>query len=302
MTSTLTRSGTITALMTSVAMVAFAANSVLARAALRDAGTDPGTFAAIRLCSGAAFLLILVAATRGPATARSTMSAHAWLSGAALFTYAACFSYAYLSLGAGTGALILFGVVQSAILGTAVIKGERPTILALSGLGIAMAGLVVLVGPGVSAPNPLGASLMVVAGLSWAVYTLRGRRAQDAVLGTAANFVHATPAALMLLVALVAVGAERMSASGLVLALASGALASGLGYALWYAVLPSLSRTNAGIVQLTPAPIAALAGLLLIGEPITIRVIVAAILILGGVALALIRPNRSASSDGSPDA
>ena len=292
MTATSTRSGTATALITAMAMVAFASNSVLARAALRDSGTDPGTFTVVRMCSGAAVLLLLVAATRGSTPARGTISAKAWVSGGALFTYAAGFSYAYLSLGAGTGALILFGVVQSTILGTALVKGERLTLLAMFGLAIALAGLVVLVGPGVSAPDPFGAALMVVAGLAWALYTLRGRRAQDAVVCTTSNFVYATPAALLLLAVVLAVGSFRMTASGLALALASGALASGLGYTLWYTVLPSLSRTTAGIVQLTPAPIAAFGGLLLIGEPITVRVVAASILILGGVAMALTRPLR----------
>jgi drug/metabolite transporter (DMT)-like permease len=291
-TSIRTRSGAATALITALAMVAFASNSVLARAALRDSGTDPGTFTAVRLGSGAAFLLLLVAATRGSTPARGTISAKAWLSGAALFSYAAGFSYAYLSLGAGTGALILFGVVQSTILGTALVKGERLTFLAMFGLVIALAGLVVLLGPGVSAPDPFGAALMVLAGLAWAAYTLRGRQAQDAVLLTASNFVAATPAAFLLLAVVLAVGTFRMTVSGLALAVASGVLASGLGYVLWYTVLPSLSRTTAGIVQLTPAPIAAVAGLLLIGEPITARVVAASILILAGVAMALTRPLR----------
>ena len=268
-------------------MVAFAANSVLTRAALDADHADGATFAAVRLISGAAFLLLLVSIGRGRAAATSAVAGRAWLSAAALFTYAAGFSYAYLTLSAGTGALILFGVVQATILGWALVRGERLNGLAWLGLSLAVGGLIYLVGPGVSAPDPLGAALMALAGLAWAVYTLRGRGGRDPVLSTTANIIYSVPfAALLLTVALVA-GATGMDAVGAALAITSGAIASGLGYVLWYTALPHLSRTTAGIVQLTPAPLAAVGGLLLVGEAITARFVIASILILGGVALAV---------------
>ena len=209
------------------------------------------------------------------------------MSAAALFAYAAGFSYAYLTLGAGTGALILFGVVQATIIGWAVTRGDRLHGRAWLGLLLAVGGLIYLVGPGVSAPDPLGAALMALAGLAWAVYTLRGRGSSQPVLTTTANFLYSVPFAVLLLVIVLAAGAASMDGVGLALAIASGAIASGLGYVLWYTALPHLSRTTAGIVQLTPAPLAALGGLLLVGEAITARLVIASLLILGGVALAI---------------
>ncbi len=279
--------------VTAAAMVAFAANSVLTRAALDADHADGATFAAVRLTSGAAFLLLLVAFGRGRTAARSALAGRAWLSAAALFTYAAGFSYAYLTLSAGTGALILFGVVQATILGWALVRGERLHALAWLGLSLAVGGLIYLVGPGVSAPDPLGAALMALAGLAWAVYTMRGRGGRDPVLATTANFSYSVPFAVLLLAVALVAGAARMDAVGLALAVTSGAIASALGYVLWYAALPHLSRTTAGIVQLTPAPLAAVGGLLLVGEAITARFVIASILILGGVALA-VAPRASA--------
>lgn len=290
------------AAITALAMVAFAANSVLTRAALDGgddaaspaASADPAAFSLVRISAGAVTLLAVLALRRGASGVGVTgaITWRAWPSALALFGYVAGFSYAYLSLGAGTGALILFGVVQASILSVALLRGERLSALAWTGLALALAGLAYLVAPGVTAPDAWGATLMAGAGIAWAVYTLRGRTAVDAAAATTANFALAVP--LVLLLALIAAGAGtlRMEPTGFLLAVASGAIASALGYLLWYSVLPSLSRTVAGIVQLTPAPLAAAGGLLLIGEPLTARLLVATVLILGGVALAVAGRNR----------
>lgn len=266
-------------------MVAFAANSVLARLALEDRAIDPASYVAVRLGSGALVLAALAAALgRG--------RGGTWSSAALLFVYAAGFAFAYLSLGAGTGALLLFAVVQVSMIGAALARGERPGRAALAGWLAAAAGLVYLAAPGLSAPDPLGAALMAAAGLAWAGYTLRGRAAGDPIAATAGNFVRATPLAALLLAAPLLRGELHATPRGLVLAALSGAIASGLGYVLWYRAVPRLSRVQAGVVQLTPAPLAAAGGLLLIGEPITPRLLAAALLILGGVAVAIAAARR----------
>ena len=278
-------------LVTALAMVAFAANSVLARLALSDSDIDAGTYTSIRLLTGSLFLLTLVSLTRR-ASPKGAVGKGSWISATALFVYAAGFSYAYLSLGAGTGALILFGVVQAVILATALIRGDRPGWATYLGLSTALAGLVYLVLPGVSAPDPLGAGLMVLAGLGWATYTLMGREASDPLVSTAGNFLLSIVFCAALFLCVLTVGSEHLSVRGVVLASFSGALASGLGYTLWYAALPHLTRAQSGVVQLSPVPLAAAGGLLLIGEPLTARLAMGTLLILGGVALAVVAPQR----------
>lgn len=278
-------------LVTGMAMVAFAANSVLARLALGDSDIDPGTYTGIRLATGSLFLLPLIYLTRGVRPTKAVAEG-SWLSATALFAYAAGFSYAYLSLGAGTGALILFGVVQAVILATALLRGDRPGWGTYLGLATALIGLVYLVSPGVSAPDPVGVALMSIAGLGWATYTLRGRGTGDPLVTTGANFLLSVAFCPVLLITVLAVGSGDVSVEGVVLATMSGALASGLGYSLWYAALPHLTRAQAGVIQLSPVPLAAAGGLLLIGEPLTARLGVATVLILGGVALAVLAPER----------
>lgn len=282
-----------TAGLTAVAMVAFAANSILTRAGLQTGATDPGAFSSVRLAAGAVGLSTLVAIRRTRVQPSASIRKRTWVSASALTVYAVGFSYAYVSLGAGTGALILFGVVQATILATAMARGERPEMRVWLGLIVSLIGLLLLVGPGATAPNPRGAVLMTLAGVAWAVYTLRGRHATEPLVVTMWSFVLALPLAALVVLASAVTSSLRMSASGFALAVLSGAIASGMGYAIWYAALPKLSRTTAGIVQLTPAPLAALGSLWLLGEPITGRYIGAATLILGGVALALSRPRRS---------
>ena len=272
--------------LTLFALVAFAANSVLCRLALGHGAADPATFTLIRIASGAVVLALINAAkSRGREGTAPRVTAIPWVSAALLFLYAAPFSFAYISLGAGTGALILFACVQATMLAAATGAGERFRWMEAAGLLIALAGLAYLVVPGLSAPSPLGSALMAMAGISWGLYSLRGRSSTDPVRDTAKNFILATPLAVFL--SAIALKGARVSPSGLLLAVASGALASGLGYVAWYAALRSLTRIRAATVQLTVPVLAAAAGVVLIGETVTLRLVLSAILILGGVGLAL---------------
>jgi drug/metabolite transporter (DMT)-like permease len=273
--------------LTAVAMLAFAANSVLARLALGPAGADAMAYTGIRLASGAIALAVLLAAAhRG----RGYRIAGSWTGAAALAGYALAFSIAYIMLGAGVGALILFASVQIGVIGAAIVKGDRPGILEWMGLAVAFTGLVYLVSPGLSAPNPLGALLMVAAGLCWAAYTLIGRGSQSPLADTTGNFIRTLPLALPL----VLIGSlwHGLDAATILYAVASGVVASGLGYAIWYAVLPSLARTQAAIVQLSVPAIAAAGGVILIAESLTLRLVVSSLAILGGVALALLTASK----------
>jgi drug/metabolite transporter (DMT)-like permease len=274
-----------TILLTAAAMVAFAANSVLARLAFATAGAEPLSYTGIRLAAGAITLALLLALRR-----QSLRPAGSWTGAAALFGYAILFSIAYILLGAGTGALILFASVQIGILGWAIYKGDRPGAIEWLGFFVAFAGLVYLVSPGVVAPPPLGALLMLAAGLCWAAYTLIGRGSVSPLADTAGNFIRSSPIAAVMIVA----GAmtHGVSPGAALYAVASGALASGIGYAVWYAVLPTLSRTRAAIVQLTVPAIAAAGGVVFIGEALSLRLVVATVAIVGGVALALVTASR----------
>lgn len=270
------------ALLTAVAMLAFAANSVLARLAFATAGAEPMSYTGIRLAAGAATLAILLLLRRD----NPLEVGGSWRGAASLLGYAILFSIAYVLVGAGTGALILFASVQIGILGWAVLRGDRPGPLEWLGLAIAFAGLVYLVSPGLVAPHPLGTALMVGAGLCWAGYTLIGRGSREPLRDTAGNFIRCMPPALALILAgILSHDLEPMAAA---YAVASGAIASGLGYAVWYAVLPMLTRTRSAIVQLTVPAIAAAGGVALIGEPLTARLVIASAAILGGVAFALV--------------
>ncbi|WP_127070929.1 DMT family transporter [Pelagibacterium lentulum] len=269
--------------LTAIAMLAFAANSVLARLALVDGAIDAASYTGIRLIAGAVLLYAILfwGSTAHP---RGRVGGN-WSGAAALFGYAILFSIAYVMLGAGMGALILFASVQMSMLGWAMFKGDRPGMIEWAGIGLALAALVYLVSPGLSAPNPLGAMLMAIAGASWAAYSLIGRGSHSPLRDTAGNFVRCLPVGI----ALTAFGLLTLPVSleGVAYAVASGALASGLGYAVWYLALPALSRVQASTVQLTVPAIAALGGVIFIGESITLRLAVASIGILGGVAFAL---------------
>ena len=279
-----TTSGTI--VCTALALVAFAANSILCRRALGDGSIDPATFSTFRLASGAAALFLFSSLRRGIASSVGG----SWASASLLFLYAVPFSFAYLSLGAGTGALILFGSVQATMIVSAIRSGERPHPLQWLGLALALGGLAYLVSPGLRAPSATGSALMAVAGISWGFYSLRGRGTADPLQDTAGNFARAVPPALF--VSLVFLGRTRITPGGALLAIASGVLASGGGYVLWYSALTGLTATRAAFVQLPVPVLTALAGVVFLAETVSLRLLLASVLILGGVALALLGRER----------
>ncbi len=253
--------------------------------ALGHALIDAASFTTVRVVAGAVTLGLIVA-VRGHA--RSLRPS--WPGVAALFAYMVFFSFAYLSLSAGTGALLLFGAVQLTMFVWAIRSGERFSFLSWLGLVVAFAGLVYLVAPGVTAPDPVGAVLMATAGVSWGVYSLIGRSADRPLLATAANFVYCVPLAAGL--SLLFVSGADLSLPGVVLAVSSGALASGLGYAIWYAALPGLAASRAATVQLSVPVIAAVGGILFLSEQITLRLVVASGLTIGGIWLVLAQRSR----------
>lgn len=274
-------SGTLVVL-TLFAMLAFAANSVFARLALERPDIDAAGFTAVRLASGALMLLLILSARGRP---QAALRGGSWFSAGMLFTYAAAFSFAYLSLDTGTGALILFATVQITMIAAALLAGERPGRLEWLGLAAAIGGLTYLVAPGLEAPSPLGVVLMGLAGIAWGVYSLRGRGSADPVADTAGNFLRGVPPALLL--AGIFASRLNLSGEGVLWAVASGALASAMGYAVWYSALPHLSATRAATVQLSVPVIAAAGGVLFLAEAITLRLVVASLLILGGIGLAV---------------
>ena len=269
--------------LTAAAMVAFASNSLLCRAALGNHLCDPISFTTLRLAGGAV-ALSLVARARG---ASAPGAGPGWRSALALFAYAIGFSLAYLRIPAGTGALLLFAAVQVTMIGAGLGGGERPRPREWLGLALSLAGLVALTRPGLAQPDPLGAALMLGAGAAWGVYSLRGRGALDPLSANAVSFARGVPLALVASAAGWALGEPRATPAGAVLALVSGAFASGLGYAIWYAALAGLSATRAAIVQLSVPPLAMAGGVLLLGESLAPRTLFASASILGGIALAV---------------
>jgi drug/metabolite transporter (DMT)-like permease len=267
--------------LTALAMIAFAGNSLLCRAALKHTNIDAASFTAIRLISGAAMLWLVARLRRG---ARS--GGGDWISAFALFAYAAGFSFAYVSLPTATGALLLFGAVQTTMIGRGVWVGERLRLPQLAGLLLAAGGLVVLLLPGLSAPPLFGSLLMLGAGVAWGVYSLRGKGAGDPARVSAGNFLRSIPIAAGL--CLLTRSGAALDGAGFLLALLSGALASGIGYAIWYAVLPALQATSAATVQLSVPVLAALGGVIFLGEALTLRLIAASAAILGGIALVIL--------------
>lgn len=277
-----------TVILTLLALLAFAGNSLLCRAALATTRIDPASFTTVRLVSGAFMLWLLVSMRRRPAgEARTTGD---WPSALALFAYAAGFSFAYLRIGAGTGTLLLFSVVQFTMIGIALYRGERLSARQIAGLVLAGGGLVGLLLPGLSAPPVPDALLMMVAGIAWGIYTLRGRSAGDPLRITAGNFLRAAPLACLLSLALVSQAVP--DPAGIVYAVLSGAIASGAGYAIWYTALPHLKSTTASIVQLAVPLVAATGGILFLGEALTARLLFAGLAILGGIALVVLAGRR----------
>jgi drug/metabolite transporter (DMT)-like permease len=275
-------SNTRVACLTSLAMMAFAGNSLLCRAALNHTGIDAASFTAIRLISGALMLGVLVRLRGNQAAGKGS-----WLSALALFAYAAGFSFAYLSLPAATGALLLFGSVQVTMISHGLWRGERLRAMQVGGFVLACAGLVGLLLPGLTAPPLVGSALMVLAGVAWGIYSLRGKGAGDATKVTAGNFLRCVVFAGVLSVA--TLPHMSMDSLGLGLAVASGALASGVGYAIWYTALPALAATTAATVQLCVPVLAAAGGVVLLGESVTWRLVAASAAVLGGVALVILQ-------------
>jgi drug/metabolite transporter (DMT)-like permease len=271
-------------LLTSVAMVAFAGNSLLCRLALRPRAIDPTSFTLLRVVAGAVTLSLLCA--RRPA--RATVQAGSWRSALALAGYGVAFALAYVALDAATGTLVLFGAVQVTMLAWGLAHGERPPRLAWAGFTAATVGLALLLLPGVSAPDPAGLALMAVAGISWGVYSLRGRGVADPVAATASNFLRAGPLCLLASGGAWCFATPYLGLEGVVLASASGAITSGLGYVIWYAAVRRLSATQAAMAQLTVPVLAAVGGVILLGEELSPRLLLAAVLVLGGVALAVL--------------
>ncbi len=284
-----------TFLLTCVSMLAFAANSLLCRVALVEARIDPASFGLLRLASGALVLTLIVRwrarAEAGAGAGAAARGVVDWLAASMLFAYVALFSFAYLSLSASVGALILFGAVQLTMIGAGLRAGERFAPAAWAGLAVAIGGLVYLVSPGLTAPSAGGAASMALAGVAWGVYSLRGRGVADALAATASNFARAVLPALVL--SLVTIAYAAADGVGIALAIASGALTSGIGYVIWYAALRGLTAMRAASVQLSVPPIAALGGVLVLSEPLTSRLVVASAAILGGIAVVLLVRGRS---------
>jgi len=279
---------------TILALVAFAGNSLLCRAALAHTHIDAASFTTVRLLSGAVVLCCLVWLRKAARAGRGN-----WLSALALFAYAAGFSFSYLHLTAAAGALLLFGAVQTTMIGYGIWSGERLQWPQMVGLVLACGGLIGLLLPGLSAPPLMGALLMIGAGAAWGIYSLRGRHGGDSLKITAGNFVRTVPMALVL--SLVLAGRTSLDPAGLGYAFLSGALTSGVGYAIWYTALPSLKSTTAATVQLSVPILAAGGGVFFLGESLTLRLLVASVAIIGGIALVVVT-GKAREMPESPEA
>jgi drug/metabolite transporter (DMT)-like permease len=267
--------------LTVLAMLAFAGNSLLCRLALKHTNIDPASFTTIRIVSGAIVLWLLVRLRGQPRPASGQ-----WLSACALFAYAIAFSWAYISLSAATGALLLFGAVQATMIGYGRWQGERFSTRQSIGFLAALLGLCSLLLPGLTAPPLAGAALMLSAGVAWGIYSLRGKASGAALETTAGNFVRAVP--LAMLTSAIALPWMSIDQAGVAYAIASGALASGIGYAIWYTALPSLTASVAATVQLSVPVITAFGGVILLSEAMSVRLLLASIAILGGIALVVL--------------
>lgn len=268
-----------------LAMIAFASNSLLCRMALRQTAIDPATFTSIRILSGALVLVLVLKMRR-----RSPWQCGHWLSASALFVYAAAFSFAYLDLPAGTGALLLFMAVQLTMIGTGLCQGEKLRTGQWLGLTIAVGGLILLLSPGLAAPSLKGTLLMLSAGAAWGIYSLRGRQNADPIATTAGNFLLAVP--LTILCSLILVRNTQFDPKGLIYGIISGAITSGLGYVIWYKALPKLKSSVAATVQLSVPVVAALGGIIFLSEIFTTRFALSSAAILGGIALVVLEKKQ----------
>ncbi len=286
--------GTTTAALTVLALIAFAANSVFCRLALAEPIIDPASYTAVRLITGAMALWMIATFGRKESFEKSGGS---WISAAMLFSYAVTFSFAYISLSAGTGALILFAAVQITMIAVGLYTGERPEILEWLGLFIAITGLIYLVSPGITAPSTAGSVLMATAGIAWGIYSLRGRGTRDPIGATADNFLRTVPLAIGVI--LLCLSRLTITPMGFLWAALSGSITSGVGYVLWYAALPRLTATRAATVQLAVPVLAAIGGIAVLAEAVSLRLVISAVVILGGVGLAVSSRKILAKPQGS---
>lgn len=268
---------------TVLALVAFAANSVLGRLALGEKTIDAANFTTIRLLSGAIVLLVILQFS-GKKNNSSTKGS--WLAAIMLFLYAAPFSFAYITLDTGTGALILFGAVQITMILLSLISGNKLHVTEWMGVTIAFIGFVYLVLPGVSTPSVIGFSLMTLAGVAWGIYTLKGRGSVNPLADTAYNFARTIP--LVIILTVITYQTAHVSSKGILLAILSGGITSGIGYTVWYTALGGLSATQAAVVQLSVPVIAALGGVIFVSEKISLRLTLSALLILGGILMVIL--------------
>ncbi len=269
-------------IFTGLALIAFAANSVLARLALGNETIDAASFTIIRLLSGSLVLIVIITITRST----GLPGKGSWSASFMLFLYAITFSYAYISLETGTGALILFGAVQMTMILLLYISGARLHYTEWVGVAIAFTGFVYLILPGVTTPSVTGFLLMAVAGIAWGSYTLKGRGSKNPLRDTAANFIRTTP--LVILLAIATINNSHYSTEGILLALLSGGITSGIGYTLWYIALAGLSVTQAAVLQLSVPVIAALGGIIFVSETITPRLAISAAMVLGGILVVIL--------------
>lgn len=267
--------------LTLLAMTAFAGNSLLCRAALKGTAIDAASFTTLRLLSGALVLWLFLRLHKAPATPAGN-----WVSAGALFVYAAAFSFAYISLTAATGALLLFGAVQVTMIGYGLWRGERLSPIQVTGIVLAIGGLVALLLPGAATPPLIGAMLMLCSGIAWGVYSLRGKGATDPIAITAGNFLRTVPLAFLL--SLLTLWRGSIDTEGVLYAILSGALASGAGYAVWYTALRGLTATTAATVQLSVPVITAAGGIILLGESLSLHLLLSSVAILGGIALVVV--------------
>lgn len=272
-----------TAILTGLALIAFAANSVLCRLALGNEAIDAASFTVIRLLSGAIVLFLIIRYTQKN-TELSTNSS--WIASLMLFLYAITFSYAYISLDTGTGALILFGSVQLTMILLSLISGTRLHYTEWAGVIIAFTGFVYLILPSITTPSSVGFLLMAVAGIAWGIYTLKGRGSQNPLMDTAYNFFRTIP--LVILLTIITISHANYSSEGVLLALLSGGITSGIGYTIWYIALGGLSATQAAVLQLLVPVIAALGGIIFVSEAITVRFTISATMVLGGILMVVL--------------
>ena len=282
-----------TVFYTILALIAFAANSVLCRVALRDGAIDPASFSTIRFASGALTLLLVTSLT-----SRRILPAGSWTSAGILFLYAVPFSFAYTRVSASTGALILFGAVQLTMIGAGLWSGERPRPLQWFGLGFSLAGLVYLLLPGIGTPSLSGGALMALAGFCWGAYSLRGRGAVSPLTQTTSNFVRSVP--LILAVSLLTISQFHIEGIGALFAVMSGVIASGAGYVIWYLALRGLTATRAAVVQLAVPILAAAGGVTFLGEMLSPRLVIASAMVLGGIGVALLGRERRTPPAAEP--